>query len=68
MDLLDFVALAAVFIFAFLGAYIAWKRKQSLIVGYILSGVALGTLAAYWGPLGDAVFVEVETRHLAPPV
>ena len=61
MDLQNFVALAAVFAFAFLGAYIAWKRQQSLIVGYILSGLALGTLAAYWGPLGDALFVAVNS-------
>jgi len=62
------VALAAVFAFAFLGAYIAWRRQQSLIVGYILSGVALGTLAAYWGPLGDALFEDVATRQLSHPV
>ncbi len=68
MELLDFVALAAVFIFAFLGAYIAWRRQQSLIVGYILSGVALGTLAAYWGPLGDALFEDVTVRQLSHPV
>ncbi len=68
MELLDFVALAAVFIFAFLGAYIAWMRQQSLIVGYILSGVALGTLAAYWGPLGDALFEDVTVRQLSHPV
>jgi len=68
LDLQDFVALAAVFAFAFLGAYIAWRRQQSLIVGYILSGVALGTLAAYWGPLGDALFEDVATRQLSHPV
>ncbi len=68
MDLQDFVALAAVFAFAFLGAYIAWRRQQSLIVGYILAGVALGTMAAYWGPLGDALFEDVATRQLSPPV
>ncbi len=68
MDLQDFVALAAVFVFAFLGAYIAWRRQQSLIVGYILSGVALGTLAAYHGPLGDALFTDVASRQLSHPV
>jgi CPA2 family monovalent cation:H+ antiporter-2 len=68
LDLQDFVALAAVFAFAFLGAYIAWRRQQSLIVGYILSGVALGTLAAYYGPLGDALFVDIGSRQLSHPV
>ena len=68
MDLQDFVALAAVFAFAFLGAYIAWMRRQSLIVGYILAGVALGTMAAYWGPLGEALFEDVATRQLSHPV
>jgi CPA2 family monovalent cation:H+ antiporter-2 len=68
LDLQDFVALAAVFAFAFLGAYIAWRRQQSLIVGYILAGVALGTLAAYYGPMGDALFEEVATRQLSHPV
>jgi CPA2 family monovalent cation:H+ antiporter-2 len=68
LDLQDFVALAAVFAFAFLGGYIAWRRRQSLIVGYILAGVALGTLAAYHGPLGDALFQDVTIRQLAPPV
>jgi CPA2 family monovalent cation:H+ antiporter-2 len=68
LDLQDFVALAAVFAFAFLGAYIAWRRQQSLIVGYILSGLALGTMAAYWGPLGEALFEDVATRQLSNPV
>jgi CPA2 family monovalent cation:H+ antiporter-2 len=68
LDLLDFAALAAVFAFAFLGAYIAWKRQQSLIVGYILSGVVLGTLAAYWGTLGDALFEDISSRQLSHPV
>ncbi len=68
MDLQDFVALAAVFTFAFLGGYIAWRRRQSLIVGYILAGLALGTLAVYWVALGDALFDDVATRQLSPPV
>jgi len=68
LDLQDFVALAAVFSFAFVGGYIAWMRRQSLIVGLILSGVALGTLAAYHGPLGDALFVDVAARQLSDPV
>jgi CPA2 family monovalent cation:H+ antiporter-2 len=68
LELQDFVALAAVFVFAFLGAYIAWRRQQSLIVGYILAGVALGTLAAYWNPLGDGLFEDVASRQLSHPV
>ena len=68
MELQDFVALAAVFTFAFLGGFIAWRRRQSLIVGYILAGLALGTAAAMWTPLGDALFSDVATRQLSPPV
>lgn len=68
MDLQDFVALAAVFSFAFVGGYIAWSRRKSLIVGYILSGVALGTLAASYVPLGDTLFADVSARQLSEPV
>ena len=68
MDLQDFVALAAVFVFAFLGGYIAWARRKSLIVGYILAGVALGTLAVYWEELGDALFFDISARQLSDPV
>ena len=68
MELQDFVALAAVFTFAFLGGYIAWRRRQSLIVGYILAGLALGTAAAMWTPLGDALFSDVSIRQLSPPI
>jgi len=68
LELQAFVALAAVFIIAFLGSYIAWRRRQSLIVGYILAGVALGTAAATWTPLGDALFSDVAIRQLSPSI
>jgi CPA2 family monovalent cation:H+ antiporter-2 len=68
LELLDFVALAAVFVFAFLGGHIAQWRRQSVIVGYILAGVALGTLAAYYGPLGSGLFEDVDARQLTRPV
>ncbi len=56
------------FAFAFLGGHIAQWRRQSVIVGYILAGVALGTLAAYWEPLGSALFENVDSRQLVQPV
>ena len=64
MDEWDVLALAAVFVFAFLGGHIAQWRRQSVIVGYILAGVALGTLAAYYEPLGVSLFEDVDTRQL----
>jgi CPA2 family monovalent cation:H+ antiporter-2 len=68
LDLLDFLALAAVFAFAFLGGHIAQWRRQSVIVGYILAGVILGTIAAYFEPLGDSLFENVDSRQLTQPV
>lgn len=68
MELADFVALAAVFAFAFVGGQIAQRMRQPVMVGLIVSGVALGTVAAAWAPLGDALFVDVGTRQLTRPV
>ncbi len=68
MELSDFVALALVFAFAFLGGHIAQWRRQSIVVGYIVAGVALGTVAAMWGPLGDAMFSDVAHRQLERPM
>ena len=68
MDEWDFLGLAAVFVFAFLGGHIAQWKRQSVIVGYILAGVTLGTLAAEFAPLGGAVFTDVDARQLAIPV
>ena len=56
------------FAFAFLGGHIAQWRRQSVIVGYILAGVALGTLASYYEPLGISLFEDVDTRQLTVPV
>ena len=68
MELADFVALAAVFAFAFVGGYIAQRMRQPVMVGFIVAGVALGTIAAAWSPLGDALFRDVGVRQLSRPV
>ena len=56
------------FAFAFLGGHLAQWRRQSVIVGYILAGVILGTIAAYFEPLGDSLFENVDSRQLTQPV
>lgn len=68
MELGDFIALAAVFAFAFLGGHLAQRSRQSVVVGYIVAGVALGTIGAAWAPLGDNLFVEVGIRQVSRSV
>jgi CPA2 family monovalent cation:H+ antiporter-2 len=68
LELADFVALAAVFAFAFVGGHIAQRLRQPVMVGYIVAGVVLGTVAAAWSPLGDAMYVDPGTRQLSRPV
>ncbi len=68
MELADFVALAAVFAFAFIGGHIAQWMRQPVMVGYIVAGVGLGTFAAAWGPLGDALFVDLDARQVSRAV
>ena len=62
------MALAAVFAFAFLGGHLAQRSHQPAVVGYIIAGVALGTIGAAWAPLGNNLFVDVGTREVSRSV
>jgi CPA2 family monovalent cation:H+ antiporter-2 len=64
----DFVALAVVFAFAFLGGHLAQRSRQSMVVGYIVAGVALGTIGAAWVPLGKSLFVDIGIRQVSRSV
>jgi CPA2 family monovalent cation:H+ antiporter-2 len=68
LELLDFGGLAAVFAFAFLGGHIAQRTRQSVIVGYILAGVALGVLASNYEPLGSSLFDDLDSRQVTQPI
>lgn len=63
----DFIGLALVFLAAFLGALIANRIRQSMIVGYIAMGVILGIVAVEMpDQIGAHVFDPIETRTLRP--
>ncbi len=63
----DFIGLALVFLAAFLGALIANRIRQSMIVGYIAMGVVLGIVAVELpDQIGAHVFDPIETRTLRP--
>lgn len=63
----DFIGLALVFLAAFLGALIANRIRQSMIVGYIAMGVVLGIVAVEMpDQIGAHVFDPIETRTLRP--
>lgn len=63
----DFIGLALVFLAAFLGALIANRIRQSMIVGYIAMGVILGIVAVELpDQIGAHVFDPIETRTLRP--
>ncbi len=68
MDLLDFAGLAAVFAFAFLGGHIAQRTRQSVIVGYILAGVALGVMASNYESVGGSLFDDIDSRQVTQPI
>jgi len=57
-----------VFAFAFLGGHLAQRSHQPAVVGYIIAGVALGTIGAAWAPLGNNLFVDVGTREVSRSV
>ncbi|MCK4970909.1 MAG: cation:proton antiporter, partial [Thermoplasmata archaeon] len=63
----DFIGLALVFLAAFLGALIANRTRQSMIVGYIATGLILGIIAVQFpDSIGDHLFDELETRTMRP--
>ncbi len=63
----DFIGLALVFLAAFLGALIANRLRQSMIVGYIATGLILGIIAVQFpDSIGDHLFDELETRTMRP--
>ncbi len=63
----DFIGLALVFLAAFLGAFSANRMRQSMIVGYIATGLLLGIVAVQFpDSIGDHLFDELETRTMRP--
>ncbi|MCK4969766.1 MAG: cation:proton antiporter, partial [Thermoplasmata archaeon] len=63
----DFIGLALVFLAAFLGALIANRLRQSMIVGYIATGLILGIVAVEFpDAIGSHIFDPIETRVLGP--
>ncbi len=66
---MDFIGLALVFIFAFLGALVAHRLRQSMIIGYILMGVVLGVMAVELPDIvGAHVFLDTGERTLRPSI
>ncbi len=63
----DFIGLALVFLAAFLGAVVANRLRQSMIVGYIATGLILGLVAVEFpDQIGSHIFDPIETRTLRP--
>ena len=63
----DFIGLALVFLAAFIGAVIANRIRQSMIVGYIATGLLLGIVAIEFpDAIGSHIFDPIETRTLRP--
>jgi CPA2 family monovalent cation:H+ antiporter-2 len=63
----DFIGLALVFLAAFIGAVIANRIRQSMIVGYIATGLILGVVAVEFpDAIGSHIFDPIETRTLRP--
>ncbi len=63
----DFIGLALVFLAAFIGALIANRTRQSMIVGYITMGLILGIVAVRFpDAIGDHLFDPIESRTLRP--
>jgi len=66
---IDFVGLALLFLLAFVGAFIAHRIRQSMIVGYIFVGIVLGAVAAQWPvQVGDHIFIDTGARTLRPSI
>lgn len=63
----DFIGLALVFLAAFVGAVIANRLRQSMIVGYIATGLILGVIAVQFpDSIGGHLFDDLETRSMRP--
>jgi len=63
----DFIGLALVFLAAFVGAVIANRLRQSMIVGYIATGLILGAIAIQFpDSIGDHLFVDLGNRSMRP--
>jgi CPA2 family monovalent cation:H+ antiporter-2 len=67
----DFIGLALVFLAAFIGAVIANRIRQSMIVGYIATGLVLGVVAVEFpDAIGSHIFetvdMSIESRTLRP--
>ncbi|MCK4300955.1 MAG: cation:proton antiporter, partial [Planctomycetes bacterium] len=63
----DFIGLALVFLAAFLGAVIANRLRQSMIVGYIATGLILGAIAVQFpDSIGGHLFVDLGNRSMRP--
>jgi len=66
---LDFIGLALLFGMAFLGAFVAHRLRQSMIVGYILMGIVLGAAAtALPDQVGTHLFLDTGERTLRPAI
>jgi len=66
---IDFIGLALLFLLAFIGAFIAHRLRQSMIVGYIFVGIALGAVAAQFpSEVGGHIFVDTGARTLRPSI
>ena len=63
----DFIGLALVFLAAFVGAVIANRIRQSMIVGYIATGLILGVIAIQFpDSIGGHLFDDIATRTMRP--
>jgi len=66
---IDFIGLALLFLLAFLGAFIAHRIRQSMIVGYIFVGILLGAVAAQFpAQVGAHIFLDTGARTLRPSI
>ncbi len=66
---LDFIGLALLFGMAFLGAFVAHRMRQSMVVGYILMGIVLGVLAVVLpDQVGTHLFLDTGERTLRPAI
>jgi CPA2 family monovalent cation:H+ antiporter-2 len=66
---LDFIGLALLFAMAFLGAFVAHRMRQSMVVGYILMGIVLGAVSVGLpDQVGTHLFLDTGERTLRPAI